>query len=105
MLAVLLEQPQSVTKSKDKNMVRLNCKVSGVNLDTVYIHWYRHRSNEAHGRILYYSSTTRTVYDTGFTEEKYVAERVGDVFTLVLHEITETDSAYYHCAVWTTTLI
>nr|XP_014352980.1 PREDICTED: uncharacterized protein LOC102356082 [Latimeria chalumnae] len=95
---VTLEQPEaSITKTLGK-IVRLTCRVSGVSVVDAAIHWYRDRPSEGMKRILYYS--TQVNHDSGFTKDRFAAEKDGGSCSLIIPSVIEDDSGDYYCAYW-----
>uniref|UniRef100_A0A8C3PDZ9 Ig-like domain-containing protein n=1 Tax=Chrysemys picta bellii TaxID=8478 RepID=A0A8C3PDZ9_CHRPI len=92
----LTQDQLSITRNLMKT-VRIDCKVSGINVGDAYIHWYRQRPGEAPEWILYFKS-----HDEGFNSEKFTASNDVSASTanLRVDQLTLEDAATYYCATW-----
>ncbi|KAM7176951.1 immunoglobulin kappa light chain-like [Macrochelys suwanniensis] len=96
----LIQTPLSVTRAVTKT-ARMVCKITGVDFNSAYIHWYRQRPGAAPERILYIQSRSATM-DAGFDSKRFEAEKIVSISTcnLKVHQLTREDAAIYYCAIW-----
>ncbi|KYO43201.1 TCR gamma alternate reading frame protein [Alligator mississippiensis] len=101
-----LKQPQvSITKQEYKT-APIQCRVSGISLDSAYIHWYRQKPGKAPERILYLSSG-KPIFDRDSDKGKFEAEKIlsDSTCTLTIEQTSKDDAATYYCAYWTDTVL
>uniref|UniRef100_A0A7M4EXW2 Ig-like domain-containing protein n=1 Tax=Crocodylus porosus TaxID=8502 RepID=A0A7M4EXW2_CROPO len=87
----------SITKQERKT-APIQCHVSGISLDSAYIHWYRQKPGKAPERILYLSSG-KPVFDRDSDKGKFEAEKIptASICTLTVRRISKDDAATYYC--------
>lgn len=97
---VRLSQNQSKTARPHK-VVRISCKLSGIALDNVIVHWYEQKEGEPLKRILY-SSTKNFIQDN--FNPRLESETSNGIFYLIINNVIESDEAIYYCACWDLTM-
>nr|XP_042700704.1 uncharacterized protein LOC101942985 [Chrysemys picta bellii] len=84
---VQLTQDQlSITRNLMKT-VRIDCKVSGINVGDAYIHWYRQRPGEAPEWILYFKSHAQNE-QSNFDKDKFSVDKTTEKSTYGYTQIT-----------------
>ncbi|NWX92096.1 IGK protein, partial [Nothoprocta ornata] len=65
------------------------------------IHWYQQKDGKPPERLLYFSQG-KTFVESGFQEDRYLAEKVSgqDRCVLTIKDVTPDDAATYYCAYW-----
>lgn len=87
------------------NTAFLKCQIKTSALKpNTYIHWYRQKPGQPLQRMLCSSSSENTVYEKGFSEERFEARTWQNDLPSVLriHQVTEDDMGTYYCACWDT---
>lgn len=85
------------------NTAFLKCQIKTSALKpNTYIHWYRQKPGQPLQRMLCSSSSENTVYEKGFSEERFEARTWQNDLPSVLriHQVTEDDMGTYYCACW-----
>ncbi|NXX64021.1 TRGV3 protein, partial [Scopus umbretta] len=98
---VLLKQNQvSITRKQSKS-ASIDCIAEGISdLQSAYIHWYRHIPSKAPERILYFRAG-QNVYDDNSYRNKYTSVKKGEnVYTFSVNSINPSDAGTYYCAYW-----
>ncbi|XP_025896612.1 TCR gamma alternate reading frame protein [Nothoprocta perdicaria] len=95
------QSPISITKSRKS--ARMSCKITTLleSFDSTVIHWYQQKDGNPPKRLLYFSQG-KTFVESGFQEDRYLAEKVSgqDRCVLTIKDVTPDDAATYYCAYW-----
>uniref|UniRef100_A0A8C8SUT3 Ig-like domain-containing protein n=1 Tax=Pelusios castaneus TaxID=367368 RepID=A0A8C8SUT3_9SAUR len=94
----------SITRQLTKT-ARIPCKVSGVELNAAYIHWYRQKPGEALEWLLYFKSQSdKSNMDNRFSVVKVKTSETS-ICTLTIDNLKNDDTATYYCACWDLTVL
>uniref|UniRef100_A0A7M4FY55 Ig-like domain-containing protein n=1 Tax=Crocodylus porosus TaxID=8502 RepID=A0A7M4FY55_CROPO len=93
-----LKQLQISITKQERKTAPIQCHVSGISLDSAYIHWYRQKPGKAPERILYLSSG-KPVFDRDSDKGKFEAEKIlsDSTCTLTIEQTSKDDAATYYC--------
>nr|XP_051709267.1 uncharacterized protein LOC108177226 [Oryctolagus cuniculus] len=99
---VRLTQSHLSFTGKSGRTVQISCKLSGVSLKNVIMHWYQQKEGEPLKRILYGFGKN---YKQDMPNSRLEArDNDRGIFYLVINNVIESDEATYYCACWDPTV-
>ncbi|XP_053793562.1 immunoglobulin kappa light chain-like [Vidua chalybeata] len=94
-----MQSPISIIKFQKS--ARMTCEIQTLeaNFDGIVIHWYKQKEGEAPERLLFVSGGKVTI-ESGFQENRYMAERssIQKRCVLTIKDVIPDDAATYYCA-------